>query len=82
MRGITVNPSAPPTDNALLRGDSVAVEQLVAGVLSRAHQTAMDRDAPDNARGVLYVAHCFADEFAAVNPRFDRLQFIRVATGS
>ena len=75
-----MNVSAPSTDNNAVMGDSVAVEHLVAAVLRRARQTAMAHDAPEHARGVLYVAQCFADEFAAANPRFDRLQFIRTAT--
>jgi hypothetical protein len=70
---MTVNPSAPPTD-------CVAVEQMIAQVLRRAHRKAMALNSPDDARGVLYVAHCFADELAAANPQFDRLQFSRAVT--
>ena len=37
-------------------------------------------NAPDEARAVLHVAHSFADELATLDPRFDRLQFIRDVT--
>jgi hypothetical protein len=37
-------------------------------------------NAPNEARAVLNVAHSFADELATLDPRFDRLQFIKDAT--
>jgi hypothetical protein len=54
--------------------------ELIARVLRRAHETMEARNAPDEARAVLHVAHLFADELAALDPRFDRLQFIKDAT--
>ncbi len=36
-------------------------------------------NAPNEARAVLNVAHCFADELATVDPRFDRVQFMKDA---
>ena len=36
--------------------------------------------APSEARAILHVAHSFADELAALDPRFDRLQFIKDVT--
>jgi hypothetical protein len=56
------------------------VEELIARVLRRAHETMEARNAPDEARAVLQVAHLFADELAARDPRFDRLQFIKDIT--
>jgi hypothetical protein len=56
------------------------VDELIARVLRRAHGTMEARDAPDEARAVLHVAHSFADELATLNPRFDRLQFIKDVT--
>jgi hypothetical protein len=50
--------------------------ELIARVLRRAHQAAEAMDGPDEARGVLHVAHCFADELAAASPGFDRQRFI------
>ena len=74
-----------PTDDtiagALIEGDPVAVEQLIAGVLGQAHRTAERFDAPDEARTILHVAHSFADELAVANPDFDRLRFIETVTG-
>jgi hypothetical protein len=74
-------PKGPFMDDALLQGDPVEVARFIARVLRHAHRKAMAVNAPDNARGVLYVAHCFADELAPANPRFDRLRFIEEATG-
>ena len=57
-----------------------AVDQFIARVLRRAHQTARALDASDEARTILYLAQSFADELAAANPRFDRLGFIEAVT--
>jgi hypothetical protein len=57
-----------------------AVDQLIARVLSQAHQTAEALGEPTQARAILHVAHSFADELAMADPGFDRLQFIRKAT--
>ena len=57
-----------------------AVDQLIARVLSRAHRTMEAFDSPAEARAVLHVAHSFADELATLDPRFDRLQFIKDIT--
>jgi hypothetical protein len=59
--------------------DCEGVEQWIAGVLQRARQAA-EAEATDELRGILYVAHCFADELATATPRFDRLSFIRAVT--
>lgn len=59
----------------------VAVDQLIADVLCRAHRTAEALGAPDEARTILDVAHLFADELASTDPDFDRMRFIDAATG-
>jgi hypothetical protein len=69
-----------PAPVASIQWDPVAVEQLIADVLCRAHRTAEELDAPNEARAILEVAHSFADELAITNPCFDRLRFIRAAT--
>ena len=75
-----MTPSASSTGSEKLERDPVGVTRLIARVLRQAHRNAIAANAPDNARGVLYVAHCFADELAIANPQFDRLRFIREAT--
>jgi hypothetical protein len=57
-----------------------AVDQLIARVLNRAHRTMEAYNSPGEARAVLHVAHSFADELATLDPRFDRLQFIKDVT--
>ena len=57
-----------------------AVDQLIARVLNRAHRTMEAYNSPGEARAVLHVAHSFADEPAILDPRFDRLQFIKDVT--
>jgi len=65
---------------ALVEGDPEAVEQFVARVLRRAHESAEARNAPNEARAILGVAHLFADELIASHPGFDRLGFVAAAT--
>jgi hypothetical protein len=87
---IAADPSAPPADSrevtgryaddAFVQGDLAAVEQLIADVLGRAHQTAEALDEPNEARAILEVVHSFADQLAAMNPHFDRMRFIHAAT--
>jgi hypothetical protein len=67
-------------DGGLVQGDAVAVEELIAHVLRRAHRMTEAFNAPNEARAIVQVAHSFADELATTNPRFDRLRFIRAAT--
>ena len=67
-------------DHALVEGDSEAVDQFVARVLRRAHQSAEARNAANEARAILGVAHLFADELIAGDPGFDRLGFVTAAT--
>jgi hypothetical protein len=77
--------SAQPYDtdtiaDALIQGDPLVVEQLIARVLGRAHQMAESYDDPTEARVVLHVAHSFADELAIAQPEFDRGRFIQTVT--
>jgi hypothetical protein len=67
-------------DHALVDGDLEAVDQFVARVLRRAHQSAEARNAADEARAILGVAHLFADELTAGHPGFDRVGFVTAAT--
>jgi hypothetical protein len=68
--------TAGRADDLSAHRDPVAVEQLIARVLSDAHRTAEALDAPAEARAILDLAHSFAEELAAINPRFDRTRFI------
>ena len=68
------------TVDALVRGDPVGAEQVIARVLGRAHGKAEALDAPDEARAILGLAHAFADELATLDPAFDRARFIHAAT--
>ena len=77
---MSVTSTQVPVDDIPVRWDPMAIEHLIARVLGRAHQAAEARDAPDEARAILHVAHSFADELAAMNPRFDRMGFIHAAT--
>jgi hypothetical protein len=61
-------------------GDAAWAAQLIADVLGRAHRAAEAVDAPDEARAILAVAQSFADELAAMSPRFDRVAFIAACT--
>jgi hypothetical protein len=65
---------------ALVDGDPEAVDQFVARVLRRAHQSAEARNAANEARAILGLAHLFADELTARDPGFDRLGFVTAAT--
>ena len=67
-------------DHALVESDLEAVEQFVARVLRRAHESAEARNAPNEARAILGVAHLFADELIASHPGFDRFGFVAAAT--
>jgi D-serine dehydratase len=68
--------------HAPVEGYPEAVDQFVARVLRRAHQTAEARNEPSAARAILGVAHLFADELTASDPEFDRFDFITAATES
>ena len=72
--------TSPSANDAPVTRDPEAVDQLIARVLSGAHRTLEALGAPNEARAILHVAHSFADELAAVDPRFDRLQFMKDIT--
>jgi hypothetical protein len=67
-------------NHAPVEGDLEAVDQFVARVLRRAHESAEARNAADEARAILGVAHLFADELTASRPGFDRVGFVTAAT--
>jgi hypothetical protein len=67
-------------NHALVEGGPEAVDQFVARVLRRAHESAEARNAPNEARAILGVAHLFADELTASYAGFDRLGFVAAAT--
>jgi hypothetical protein len=67
------------TKELLATGEPMAVDELVAGVLGRAHHPACANAAPDEARMILRLAHLFADELGKTTPQFDRLRFIEAA---
>ena len=67
-------------DHALVDGDSEAVDEFVARVLLQAHRSAEARNAVDEARAILGLAHLFADELTAGDPGFDRISFVTAAT--
>jgi broad specificity phosphatase PhoE len=58
------------------RGEPLAIDQFIAGVLRRAHQTVEPLRAPSEARTILRVAHLFADDLEQTDLPFDRLPFI------
>ena len=55
-------------------------EDMIARVLCGAHWTAKTQNSPNEERAILHVAQSLADELAGVDPEFDRLEFIEVAT--
>ena len=61
-------------------GEPLAIDQFIAGVLRRAHQTVGPLHAPSEARTILRVAHLFADELERMDLPFDRIQFIEAST--
>ena len=63
-------------------GGTTVTEELIAHVLGRAHREAQARNAPHEARAILYLAHSFADVLGEINPRFDRARFIQTSTES
>jgi hypothetical protein len=67
-------------DHAVVEGDPEAVDQFVARVLRRAHESAEARNAADEARAILGLAHLFAEELTASQPGFDRFGFVAAAT--
>ena len=68
------------TSPTLVKCNHEAVDELVARVLSRAHRAIEHLGSPHEARAILHVAHSFADELADLDPRFDRLQFMKDVT--
>jgi hypothetical protein len=61
--------------------DHSAAQRFVAHVLRDAHRTADTYDEPDEARAIFHMAVSFASEMEQADPEFDRLAFIKAATG-
>ena len=57
-----------------------AIDEFIAGVLRRAHQTVEPLRSPSEHRTILRVAHLFADGLERADLPFDHLHFIEVAT--
>jgi hypothetical protein len=75
-----VNPStqlAPSLHTTALDTNPEPVDRLIGRVLHQAHRSSETVNAPNEARAILHVTESFADELAIVNPRFDRLRFIK-----
>jgi len=60
----------------LAAGERLAIDEFIAGVLLRAHQTVEPLRSPSEARTILRVAHLFADDLEQTDLPFDRLPFI------
>ena len=67
-------------NHALVESGEEPLDQFVARVLRRAHESAEARNAPSEARAILDVAHRFADEWIAGDAGFDRFGFVEAAT--
>jgi hypothetical protein len=68
------------THSPVVAEEPPAVDEFVAGVFHRAHRSAIEMHARDEARAILDVAQRFADELAKTDVSFDRLRFISAAT--
>ena len=60
----------------LAAGERLAIDEFIAGVLLRAHQTVEPLRSPSEARTILRVAHLFANDLERADLPFDRLAFI------
>jgi hypothetical protein len=72
--------TATTVPGRLVEDGPEAIDQFVARVLRRAHQSAEARNAPNEARAILDVAQMFADELITSYPGFDRYGFVGAAT--
>ena len=64
----------------ITRGEPISLDQYIADVLRRAHQTAEAVHDPDEARAILHIAQLFAEQLAEADPHFDRLLFLEAVT--
>ena len=64
----------------LAAGERLAIDEFIAGVLRRAHQTVEPLRSPSEHWTILRVAHLFADGLERADLPFDHLHFIEVAT--
>jgi hypothetical protein len=65
---------------ALVAGEPQAIDEFIASVLRRAHQTVEPLRSPNEHRTIVRVAHLFADHLERTDPPFDRMRFIEAAT--
>ena len=68
-------------NHATDQDDPLRIVKFIAGVLERAHTTAMTGNNTDEARAIFHLAMSFAEEFETGTPEFDRLRFLDAATG-
>jgi hypothetical protein len=61
--------------------DLLEAESFITRILRRAHSTAETHENPDEARAIFRVAVEFALEIETRRADFDRLAFIKAATG-
>ena len=78
--GLVVVALAAVAALVVLAGALLAMPFLLVGGLHRRVAERRQSNAPNEARAVLHVAHSFADEQAALDPRWDRVQLIKDAT--
>ena len=83
-----VTDTAPAADSPeiatelLKGGEPLAIDQFIAGVLRRAHESLEPLRSPSEHREIFAVARLFADDLERTDPAFDRERFIEaVAEG-
>jgi hypothetical protein len=63
-------------NEVLVAGELLALDDFIAGVLRRAHQTVEAVRSPSEQRTILRVAQLFADELERMELPFDRMRFV------
>jgi hypothetical protein len=63
-------------NEVLVAGELLALDEFIAGVLRRAHESLEPGRSPSEHRAIFQVARLFADELERTDPSFDRLRFI------
>jgi len=63
-------------NEVLVAGKLLALDEFIAGVLRRAHESVDPPRSPSDHRAIFRVAHLFADELEQTDPAFDRVRFI------
>jgi len=79
---VTVTDRARRANEVLIAGEVLALDEFIAGVLRRAHESLEPLRSPSEHRAIFAVARLFADDLARTDPAFDRERFIEaVAKG-